>query len=136
MLQVSDITKASFQLAPEDVAKLEVFNLAFREIHDEVIRNGQLEGFMVGLMKYLSDPKNPHQQLFRGVAPDATGALPVDRLTPNLRTLTGVDPRNFLHDALNELTFFMLFQSGELLDPVADENLGRRVRLIHSALSK
>lgn len=136
LLQVSDITEAPFQLSEEDAAKLEVFNLAFREIRDEVIRNGQLEGFMVGLMKYMSDPKNPHQQLFRGVTPDPTGALPVDKLTPNLRGLTGHDPRTFLTDALNELTFFMLFQCGELLDPVADENLGRRVRLIHSALAK
>jgi len=126
-----------FELSGEDAAKLDVFNLAFREIRDEIVRNGQLERFTVGVMKYLSNPENPHAALFRGVAPDMTGALPIEKLVNNLAAAApGIpDVRAYLQEAMNELTFFMLFQCGELLDPTADENLGRRVRLIHSALS-
>ncbi|MCP4502237.1 MAG: DUF4388 domain-containing protein [Deltaproteobacteria bacterium] len=129
------LTQEPFELDPEDAAKMDVFNLAFREIRDEVVRNGQLEAFTVGIMKYLSNPENPHASLFRGIAPDSSGALPAGKLTANLAFLSHADPRVFMLDALNELTFFMLFQCGELLDPTSDENLGRRVRLIHSALS-
>ena len=46
----------------------------------------------------------------------------------------GHDAGAVISEALNELTFFMLFQCGELLDPQSDEHLGRRVRLIHASL--
>lgn len=128
-------SEARFELTPEQQAKLEVYNLAFREIRDEVVRHGALERFMVGVMKYLSDPASSYAALFRGVAPDESGALPVDRLVKNLGSAAAPDPMALLQEALNELTFFMLFQCGELLDPQSDENLGRRVRLIHAALS-
>jgi hypothetical protein len=125
---------AAFVLAPEDRARIDVFNLAFREIRDEVVRSGHLERFTVGVMKYLSDPTAAHQPLFVGVRIDETGALSVDRLAKNLGGCTVADRVGFLIDALNELTFFMLFQCGELLDQKSDENLGRRVRLIHASL--
>lgn len=126
--------ETSFVLAPEDRARIDVFNLAFREIRDEVVRSGHLERFMVGVMKYLSDPAGAHHALFVGVRIDETGALAVERLAKNLGACNVPDRVGFLIDALNELTFFMLFQCGELLDQKSDENLGRRVRLIHASL--
>jgi hypothetical protein len=133
--EIIEATLEPYTLTPADAAKLEVYNLAFREIRDEVVRNGQLEGFMQGTMKYLTDPNGPHAKVFGGVLPDPGGALDVNKLVENLSVIAVADPWNLLQEALNELTFFMLFQCGELLDAQSDENLGRRVRLIHSALS-
>ena len=92
--------------------------------------------FVVGVRKFLSDETHAFYALFRAVAPDVSGALPVDVLARNLGALVaeGHDAGNVITEALNELTFFMLFQCGELLDPQSDEHLGRRVRLIHASL--
>lgn len=126
----------AIKLKKEDQQKIEVFNLAFREIHDEVVRSGKLERFVVGVRKFLSDESHAFHALFRAVQPDATGALPVDVLARNLGALVaeGHDAGAVIGEALNELTFFMLFQCGELIDPQSDEHLGRRVRLIHASL--
>lgn len=124
------------RLSREDEHKIDVFNVAFREIHDEVVRAGKLERFVVGVRKYLADPAHAFHAFFVGLMPDATGALPVATLSRNLGALTaeGHDASTVILEALNELTFFMLFQCGELLDATADDNLGRRVRLIHASL--
>ena len=124
-----------FHLSDEDRAKIEVFNLGFAEIRDEVVRNDQLEGFMVGVLKYMSDESGAYRDVFRGLVPDGSGAIPLPKLEQNLSRLKSKNAMSDVTEALNELTFFMLFQCGELLDSASDENLGRRVRLIHSALS-
>jgi hypothetical protein len=121
-------------MGPEEAAKLEVYNLAFREIRDEIVRNGKLEPFLVGVHKYLRDPTGPHAPIFERIEPDLSGALPAQQLVANASQLRLPDAFAAIGEALNDLTFFMLFQCGELLDPQSDENLARRVRLIHAAL--
>lgn len=125
-----------FQLAPADRERIDIFNLAFREIKDEMVRAGQGDALLDGVRKYLADPNGAFADLFRYVDVDDSGALLIEPLVNNLAALhaMGVDPTTALTDALNELTFFMLFQCGEVLTPKADENLGRRVRLIHASL--
>lgn len=125
----------SFSLGDAELQKLDVYNLAFREIRDEIVRNGKLEKFMTGVMKFLNDPGSQHHVVFSGLSPDASGALQAQKLVANVAKLHAANPWQSIQDALNELTFFMLFQCGEFLDPQSDENLGRRVRLIHSALA-
>jgi hypothetical protein len=134
LITVQSTTDRIFVLRPEDRERIDIFNLAFREIRDEIVRAGQLENFTVGVMKYLSDAHGAFHRLFVGLAPDETGALPVERLVRNLTGVEHPERMTVLTEALNELTFFMLFQCGELLDPRNDENLGRRVRLIHASL--
>ncbi len=126
----------ALKLKKEDEARIEVFNLAFREINDEILRSGQQERFGLGVRKFLSDEGHTFHALFRSVVPDATGALPIETLASNLGVLAaeGHNASDVIGEALNELTFFMLFQCGEVLDPHADEHLGRRVRLIHASL--
>ncbi|MCC7071329.1 MAG: DUF4388 domain-containing protein [Deltaproteobacteria bacterium] len=125
-----------FMLAAADRERIEIYNLAFREIRDEMVRAGHGDVLADGVRKYLADPNGAFADLFRYVDVDDSGALLVDPLVNNLAQLhgMGLDPATALSDALNELTFFMLFQCGELLSPKADENLGRRVRLIHASL--
>jgi hypothetical protein len=123
------------ELADDHRAFIDVYNLAFREIVAEMERSGKVQLFISSVEKYLAEPSIAHAMLFFGVVPDEAGALPVERLLTNLARLECEDPVSFLQEALNELTFFMLFQCGEFLDAQSDENLGRRVRLIHAALS-
>jgi hypothetical protein len=125
-----------FKLSPRDRERIEVYNLAFREIRDELARAGYVEAFVDGVRKYLADKNGAWAALFQYVDVDESGALMVDPLVQNLGQLHahGMDPTTTLTEALNELTFFMLFQCGEVLDPKSDENLGRRVRLIHASL--
>ncbi len=127
---------ATALLAPEDRERIDVYNLAFREIRDELARAGHLATFLDGVRKYLGDPMGAWADLFRYVDVDDTGALTLEPLVANLGPLRsqGHDPSAALTEALNELTFFMLFQCGELLEPGIDEGLGRRVRLIHANL--
>ena len=124
------------RLSREDEHRIEVFNVAFREIHDEVVRAARLDTFTAGVQKYLNDPAHAFRAFFAGVIPDGSGAMPVPVLAANLGMLTaeGHDATTVITEALNELTFFMLFQCGELLDAQSDEHLGRRVRLIHASL--
>jgi hypothetical protein len=136
-----EIVKAADDAAPhalslQDRHRLETFNLAFREIHAEIVRAGAFERFVVGVRKFLVDPAHPFAPLFRGLAPDAAGAFSVELIARNLGGLVaaGHDPSQVILDAMNELTFFMLFQCGELLGPSEDERIGRRVREIHAAL--
>ena len=67
---------------------------------------------------------------------DETGALSTSQLARNLGALSaeGHDVGAVIIEALTELTFFMLFQCSAFLDPTIDEQLGRRVRLIHASL--
>ena len=127
---------SGYVLRREDEQKVEIFNVAFREIHDEVVRSGHLVSFSAGVHKYLHDPEQAFRDFFDGVAPGSTGALPSDVLARNLGALVaeGHDASTVIIEALTELTFFMLFQCSAFLDPEVDENLGRRVRLIHASL--
>jgi hypothetical protein len=136
-----EIVKAAADAPPhalslQDRHRLETFNRAFREIQSEIVRVGAFERFVVGVRKFLVDSTHPFAPVFRGLAPDASGALPVEGIARNLGGLVaaGHDPSRVILEALNELTFFMLFQTGELLDAATDEQLGRRVREIHAAL--
>jgi hypothetical protein len=137
-VEISEIAPAPERLALSDEQRerLDVYNLAFREIYDEVERAEQLSPYVLGVQKFLDDPTSAQAELFKGVTLDATGGLPADRLVENLTQMGATEPMSVLQEALNELTFFMLFQCGEFLDAKSDENLGRRVRLIHAALGK
>ncbi|MFZ9888378.1 MAG: DUF4388 domain-containing protein, partial [Myxococcota bacterium] len=115
--------------------RLEVYNLAFHEIRDEMTRHNKVDEFIQSVDSYLQELSGEHAELFHGLSFDDTGALPVGPVLRNLARIKAADPGKLLQEALNELTFFMLFQCGELLDAQSDENLGRRVRLIHAALA-
>lgn len=119
----------------EGKGRLEVYNLAFHEIRDEMTRHNKVDEFVHSVEGYLRELSGQHAELFRGLTLDASGALPARDFLRNLARVGAADPGVLLQEALNELTFFMLFQCGELLDAQSDENLGRRVRLIHAALT-
>jgi len=131
-----DADAPAHPLSLQNRHRLEIYNQALREIHAEVVRVDAFERFVVGVRKFLVDPAHAFAPLFRGVTPDATGAMPIDAIAKNLGALVaaGHDPSAVLHEAFNELTFFMLFQCSELLDPESDDRVGRRVRDIHAAM--
>ncbi len=127
---------APVQVSEDNKQRVYLYNLAFREIRDEIHRHGQLHSFLDGVRKFLADRNGLYCDLFRGVPIDDNGALHEPTLVMNLAAQHGLgrEPSALLTEALNELTFFMLFQCGETLDAKNDENLGRRVRLIHASL--
>jgi hypothetical protein len=126
----------TFVLQREDRMRIDVYNFAFREIRNELARAAQVPSSVDGVRKYLRDPAAEWSALFKDVDMDETGALLVDPLIANLGHMhpQGHDAGETLTEALNELTFFMLFQCSEVLDPKSEENLSRRVRLIHASL--
>jgi hypothetical protein len=136
IVKTSTVPTPAFKLSPDDRERIDVYNLAFREIRDELARVGKADSFLQSIRKYLADSGSSHAQLFQNVDVDHWGALLVEPVVQNLAVMhaQGFDPSTVLTEALNELTFFMLFQCGEVLDPKSDENLGRRVRLIHASL--
>lgn len=114
---------------------LQTYNDAFREIYSVVVTGGFLEPYLQGVSKYLFDSANTYHALFRGIALTASGELPAERLLGRLDVLApGPDPCAYLRDALNDLTFFTLFQCGEMLDSDADDALNKRVREIQRRL--
>jgi hypothetical protein len=123
-----------FVLGEREQEIINVYNLAFREIFDEVQRSGRVADYSQGVAGYLKDESITYNRLFGNLDMDGSGSFPVDPMVANLGTIKPDDPQSYLQEALNEMTFFLLFQCGELLDARSDENLGRRVRLIHATL--
>ncbi|MBN2361756.1 MAG: DUF4388 domain-containing protein [Deltaproteobacteria bacterium] len=115
---------------------LQVFDMAFNEIHDEVRKAGVAAQFVAAINAFLGDPKSAYTTLFRGVELEIGAPISEEILLRNLTELTTGDPVQTLSDALNELLFFALFQCGELLETSVDVDLARRVRLIYSTLTE
>jgi len=65
-----------------------------------------------------------------GLSFQPDGMLPETLLLRNAAALgqPKAEAAKTLHEGLSELMFFLLFETGELLDPQADEDLSRRVK--------
>jgi hypothetical protein len=126
---------ASPQVAPivipaptaEEVAR--VFNLIFKEILSEVRTVNMSKEFIAAATGAVTGQaaKSP---FFARLAFQADGSLPEAALLQNLAqlSLTPTERARTLHAALSELMFFLLFQTSELLEPDADEDLSHRVK--------
>ncbi len=132
----ADPAAPAHRLSLQDRHRLETYNRALREIHTEVERVGAGDRFGAAVEKFLIDPAHSFAPIFRGIHPDDDGSVPIDAVARNLGALVaaGQDASTVIHEAFNELTFFLLFQCAELLDADAADRLGRRVRDIHVAL--
>src|SRR5262249_3962703 len=64
--------------------------------------------------------------LFAGLEPLADGRLPADQLLANLDRLEVNDRTGYLHQALNELLFFLVFTVGEVIGRQGEQELTRR----------
>jgi hypothetical protein len=114
---------------PRNVAH--VFNLIFKEIRDEVSKQGMEKEFVAAANAALAGEALSSSPVLQGQSFDASGMLPEDKLLGQFersRDALGGDPVGLLKKALSDVMFFLLFQAGELLESRADEDLARRVK--------
>jgi hypothetical protein len=114
-----------------------VFNSIFREILDEVARQGMGKEFIAAANAALTGQALSSSPVLTGLAFAADGSLPEARLIEAFERHKGglgSEPLASFKQALSDLMFFMLFQAGELLESLADEELARRVKELLSTL--
>ncbi len=109
-----------------------VFNAIFREINEEVGKQGMAREFLASANASLSA-----SPVLKGLAFAADGSLPEARLIEAFerhKAGLGSEPLASFKQALSDVMFFLLFQAGELLESRADEELARRVKELLSTL--
>ncbi len=111
----------------EEVAR--VFNQIFREILSEVRTVNMDKEFIASANGAVAGQVAKSPFLAR-LAFQPDGSLPEAALLQNLAhlPLSASERARSLHAALSELMFFLLFQTSELLEPKADEDLSHRVK--------
>ena len=120
---------------PNHVAR--VFNLIFKEIRDEVAKQGMELEFVAAANAALAGEALSSSPVLQGQAFDAAGVLPESTLLDQFhrtRDQLGGEPVVSLRKALSDVMFFLLFQAGELLESRADEDLARRVKELLATL--
>ncbi len=115
----------------EERKVMEVFNLIFKEVRNEVANRGKLDSFLQSANAALSSGTLSPSPMLKGMQFGPDGTLPGDRVVelyakhaPSL----GSEPVANFRQALSDVMFFLLFQAGELLESQADEDLARRVK--------
>ncbi|QSQ24370.1 DUF4388 domain-containing protein [Pyxidicoccus parkwayensis] len=120
---------------PRPVAR--VFNFIFREIRDEVAKQGMDREFIAAANAALSGQALSSSPVLEGLAFVADGSLPEPKLIEAFekhRAQLGSEPLASFKQALSDVMFFLLFQAGELLESRADEDLARRVKELLATL--
>jgi hypothetical protein len=128
---------ASPASAKEPLAVVRVFNFIFREIRDEVAKQGRDRQFIAAANAALAGQALSASPVLTGVFFDAEGNLDEGKLMRRFefsRDQLGSEPIASLKQALSDVMFFLLFQAGELLESRADEDLARRVKELLATL--
>lgn len=70
--------------------------------------------------------------MFRGIELEPSGEVPAQRLLQNIQELNAdtAETSHVLYSTFNELMYFLLFEAGEQLDPVSDEQLSARIKAL------
>ena len=70
--------------------------------------------------------------MFRGIQLLPNGEVPAQQLMQNIYELNADTPEtsHVLYSTFNELMYFLLFEAGEQLDPVSDEQLSARIKAL------
>jgi len=110
-----------------------VFNQIFREIADAFASSGKETELRAAVSSALSERRDVAPVL-AGLTAQADGSLPEAELLR--RAAREENGHEVLVSALQELMFFLLFTSGEHLEPQLDEELNRRVKVIFGMLSE
>jgi hypothetical protein len=112
-----------------------VFNSIFREILSEVGAVGMSKEFIAAATGAVASQAAKFPFLGRlTFQPD--GSLPEAAMLQNLaqHSPSPAERARALHAALSELMYFLLFQTSELLEPRADEELARRVKQLLASI--
>jgi len=123
--------------AKQPLAVVRVFNFIFREIRDEVAKQGMDRQFIASANAALAGQALSASPVLSGVLFDSEGNLDEGKLMRRFefaREQLGSEPIASLRQALSDVMFFLLFQAGELLESRADEDLARRVKELLATL--
>lgn len=115
------------------------FGRIFREIRDEVARQGKHEQFIAAANAALETQALSSSPVLEGIRFDRDGFLPEQALLAQffrVRGQLGSAPEASLKQALSDVMFFLLFQAGEQLASGADEELARRVKALLAAVDQ
>jgi hypothetical protein len=123
----------------DEVKVIQVFNIIFKEIRDEVAKNGNLELFLTSANAALKGNGVSASPVLHGVlfSPDGSlseNVLLVQYAKHRSEGHLGGAPLMSLKQALSDVMFFLLFQAGELLESRADEALAKRVKELLSTV--
>ncbi len=132
---VSPPARATPTVDPRPVAR--VFNFIFREIRDEVSKQGMDREFIAAANAALTGQALSSSPVLEGLSFAADGSLPEAKLIEGFerhRAQLGSEPLASFKQALSDVMFFLLFQAGELLESRADEDLARRVKELLATL--
>jgi hypothetical protein len=116
-----------------------VFNLIFKEIRDEVAKQGMEREFLTAANAALAGEALSASPVLQNQTFDQAGILPDGRLFEQFEATKGMlgpEPVASLKKALSDVMFFLLFQAGELLESRADEDLARRVKELLATLDQ
>lgn len=116
-----------------------VFNLIFKEIRDEVAKQGMEREFVNAANAALAGEALSASPVLQGQSFDPAGMLAEIKLLEQFlmtQEQLGADPVASLKKALSDVMFFLLFQAGELLESRADEDLARRVKELLATLEQ
>lgn len=118
---------------------LNVFNIIFREVRDEVAQRGNLYLFLAAANAALKGNGVTTSPVLNGLGFREDGTLDDARVIAQYQQLRadgqmGSEPLVSLKQALSDVMFFLLFQAGEMLESRADEDLARRVKELLSTL--
>ncbi|MCP3098637.1 DUF4388 domain-containing protein [Myxococcus sp. K15C18031901] len=138
LAQAQPVAKAAAAPAVVDVRPVaRVFNFIFREIRDEVAKQGMDREFIAAANAALVGQALSASPVLEGLSFVADGSLPEAKLMEGFerhRALLGSEPQASFRQALSDVMFFLLFQAGELLESRADEDLARRVKELLATL--
>jgi len=129
------VASAAPTVDPRPVAR--VFNFIFREIRDEVAKQGMDREFIAAANAALSGQALSSSPVLEGLAFQSDGSLAEPKLMDAFerhRAQLGSEPLASFKQALSDVMFFLLFQAGELLESRADEDLARRVKELLATL--
>jgi hypothetical protein len=114
---------------------IDVFNELLVRIHATVAASGKAERFRADLGAFFRGA-TAYTELFAGVEASDDGRLPARALLRNLEHTQVADRAQYLHQALNELLFFLVFTVGEAVGRKEEQELSRKLNDILRELSE
>ncbi|HLT31696.1 MAG TPA: DUF4388 domain-containing protein [Myxococcaceae bacterium] len=119
---------------PDAAAVVAIFNAIFAEAFSEVTRHGRIGDFLETVNAALAHQAQADGSAFlRGLTFSPQGTLPEEALLKAWEEQGGKEDAASLarlRRNLSDVMFFLLFQTGELLESQADEQLAHRVRAL------
>src|SRR5262249_29298604 len=105
---------------------VDIFNDLLAKIHATLAASNKAERFRADLGAFFRGA-TAYAELFEGIKANPDGRLPVPELMLNLKKAKVQNAGKYLHQALNELLFFLVFTVGEVIGRQEEQELSRKL---------